>query len=554
MPKQFFNIPLPNHEGLIEVQQYLKTELPEATFQDPETFHITLVHVEDSGDKDLSAIEIPYVPIFGVGGERIRVFNTVDGYAVTLAIEPTAQLIHLQALLFNKMRAMGIAVSTHSWAGLFKPHVTLARTPIESSWVDIPAMVHFQIDRFVLTAEGFEELASFPLAATTAMGEAVQEMAAIRDTLVVGEFKGSRPVVKTFPDVDIAALTAGDDDPNGGFVTLPIAKDNVVSDSKRFYSAEWVREFEKWVYEKRPIGIKGHLRDQDRSTEFPTPSIYWVGTAKVGEYLWGKGYIPPGEARDMARMKQAQRGKLATSIYGKSKATLDKQRGVWIMSTDVSGLEQIDLAPDTRAGIPELAVVPQLTKEMTGADEAPEMESENPMDKLTVIQELTADDARLLPEVVVNAIRQPAVETVQAQIAEFAKTLAVEPDAVSKRIQELIDIEGKYETVQKEQLQNLIVSTVSEFVCADVKTETDSVKAVRQTVVELVKGRNPEDEDGIKAAVKEVSEMAHVKTMIETAVVSEMGGNLRRTVKPAGSTEGKKSKYLKPRPEKAKAS
>ena len=49
MAKFFFTIPLPNHVGLIEAQQYLRSKLPEgATFVDPGDFHMTLLFIEDA--------------------------------------------------------------------------------------------------------------------------------------------------------------------------------------------------------------------------------------------------------------------------------------------------------------------------------------------------------------------------------------------------------------------------------------------------------------------------------------------------------------------------
>lgn len=553
MPKQFFNIPLPQHEGLVELQAYLRTELKEATFQDPDTFHITLVHVEETGEADLSSIEIPYAPIFGVGGDYLRVFSTPEGYAVTLEILPVPQLIYLQAWLFYKVRAMGLDVSTLSWPGLWKPHVTLARTMVEPPFLSVPTMVHFEVDNFVLTADGYEEVARFPLAQTTAAGEAVREMAAIRDSMVVTEFKGSYPTIKEFPDVDIEALTEGDKDQKGGFVVLKIAKDDATSRNKRFYSKDFVRELEKWVFENRPIGIQGHLKDEDRGSEYPTPSIYWIGTAKVGDTLWAKGYIPPGETREMVKNLMATNGKIATSIYGNAAMTWDAQRGVWNVSSDLSNLEQIDLAPPTRAGIPELAVVPQLSKEISEmADDDPSpTEDENPMNKLQVIQELQATDARLLPEVVVNAVTEAAVKPLQTQIAEIAKGLSVEPDGIAAKIVELVGIAEKHETVRQQQLETLIVSTVAEMVYPDAETVTDLMKSARQMVVEQVKSRQPADEAAIKEAVKTVSEMEHNAAIIKAGVVKEMGPSLKRQPKPTSGSD-KKSPYMKARPQSAK--
>ena len=52
MAKFFFTIPLPNHAGLIEAQQYLRSKLPEgATFVDPGDFHMTVYEKKIHGVK-----------------------------------------------------------------------------------------------------------------------------------------------------------------------------------------------------------------------------------------------------------------------------------------------------------------------------------------------------------------------------------------------------------------------------------------------------------------------------------------------------------------------
>lgn len=560
MPAQFFNIPLPQQGGLVELQAFLKKELPAADFQDPANFHITLVHVENPGEVDLSTVDVPFVPIFGVGGDFIRVFKTQDhanrhSYAVTLAINPVPQLVHLQALLFNQCRAMGLEVSSYSYPGLYKPHVTLARAMTEPPFLDLPTMVHLQADRFVLTSEGvnqdgsYKEVVSFPLAQSTVLGEAISEMATLRDNVILSEFSGSYPTVKIFEDVDIAALTAGDDDPDGGFVTLKIAKDNSTSDKNMFYSSEWVKELQKWVHEMRPIGIQGHLSDEERSTKFPNPNVYWVGTAKVGDTLWGKAYVPIGETRDMIRRTRAIRGKIATSIYGKGHMTWDANHKRWNMLPNLSLLEQIDLAPATRVGIPELAVVPILSKELKEmADNAPpQLEDESPMDKMQVIQEMTAADVKFLPEAVVNAITTPAVEAVQTQIAEIAKSLKVEPEAIKEKVKTLLEMEVKFAKAEEDRIKTLITSTVAEMVAPDAKTLTDGILDAREMVVELVTAREPKDDDAVKATVKEVTESESVQRRIKVLTTSEMGGNLRRQTKPTeGATRG--NKFLKKTP------
>lgn len=556
MPKQFFIIPLANDAGLVELQTYLKGVLPEGTvFLDPATFHITLVVIEEMGEADLSSIDVPQnLPVFGLGGDMLTEFDTPDGWAVVLDISRTPQLTYLQAALFYELQARGVEVSGHSWPGLYRPHVTLAYSPTEPGWIGTPNALHFRVDHFALSAEGYEEVASWSLGAVsaeTAIGE--MQRVPVNDVLVVGEFRGSYPVVNTFADVDIEALTSGDDEPL--FVTLPIGKDNAVSKNGRFYSREFVNALEKWVYELRPTGIQGHPDPAKLDTEFQTPSLFWVGTARVGEMLWGKAYVPPGETRETIRRTRATKGRLATSIYGypgENGVTWDAQRGVYHIDPAGFKLLEIDLAPAGRAGVPDLEVVPQLTSEMTLTRRQENTErddmggqNDNPTNRLQVISELTDDDVRLLPENVRQAIIANS-EPVKI-IGEMASALGVEgtdTHAVLTAVKELVK---EQEAVRRERLGAAIDKAVAEAVMPNAKQITDRVKAARATVAELVRVRQPSGPDDVAAVVAEIVEQPHVKTLVESLVVSEMGPSQGRHAARQG--EGSGESYLKPLPE-----
>src|SRR5690606_5940640 len=129
----------------------------------------------------------------------------------------------------------------------------------------------------------------------------------------------------------------------------------------------------------------------------------WVGAARDGDTLWGKAYVVPGPVRERIARYKAQGKAIATSIDAFAEGVFDTAINAYRMVAETLRLNQIDIAPADRAGIPDLAAVPLLTTEMEDAP-APETEQEPEMDRLQVINEMTPDDARLLPESVRQAI------------------------------------------------------------------------------------------------------------------------------------------------------
>lgn len=345
------------------------------------------------------------------------------------------------------------------------------------------------------------------------------------DVMIVWELRGSYPDISTFEGIDIAELTKGDDSPV--FLTLPIGEVNSKSGNGRYYDDKWLAELERQVKANRPIGIMGHLREEDLGTQFPTEAIHWVGTQRVNEILWGKGYVPPGEARERVRRYKATNKNLATSIFAKAQGVWDAGVNAYRMAADSMQLHQIDIGPADRVGIPSLARVPVLTAEMQ--TESEEIEGESPMDKLTVINEMTAEDARLLPKTVQDAI----IATVPAApeiglVSELCAALGTEPDKLTALITEM---QAKQQADAKTAVDNHITQLVND----GIKIET-----VRGIVTELVTSRHPATIDEAATAYGAVVEMESVKQLLATAVKAEMGPNHQTPAQPANG----QSKYF----------
>lgn len=328
-----------------------------------------------------------------------------------------------------------------------------------------------------------------------------------RDVAVVWELRGSYPQdIPHFVDIDIAELTSGDESPF--FLTIPIGEANVKSGNGRYYDEAWLQELERQVVVNRPIGIMGHLKEGEM--EFPPEAIHWVGVKRIGEMLWGKGYIPPGEARERIRRYKATNKKIATSIYAKARGVYDKAVDALRMAADSMQLHQIDIGPVDRVGIPSLGMVPFITAEMTNNNQ-----ETNTMDKLTVINEMTADDARLLPD----TVRQAVIATVQtppevAMVSELRAELGGG---------DMLAVVKELKQAREASRQTAVNGRITELV-----TEGIKVESLRPLVVELVQAKAPDTVEAVEAVYKTVVESAAVTEMLKTHV-SQAGGPPLRT-------------------------
>jgi hypothetical protein len=328
------------------------------------------------------------------------------------------------------------------------------------------------------------------------------------DILIIQEMRGGFPDVPFFADVDIAELTKGDDD--ALFLTIPIGKANVTSENKRFYDEAWLQELERQVIANRPIGIMGHLSDDEMSTKFPDEAVFWVGVQRVGELLWGKGYIPKASAaRDRIRRYKSANKALATSIFATAEGIWNAARGAMDMLAETLKLQQIDIVPADRAGIPALAAIPMLTAEMNAAQSVQQGEIE--MSKADVIKELS------------NAVVPPIAGWQGAQAQPEAQPVA--EDSSTQAIREMLGVDGNVDLVKlfremHEQTQTLtaISTRISECVATGVKFE-----AARPVVTELVKARNPQTVESVAGICQQVLDTPAVKEMLAGLLAGAAG-------------------------------
>lgn len=307
--------------------------------------------------------------------------------------------------------------------------------------------------------------------------EYVTEMnSRVYDAMAVWEFKGKFPNVPISPKVNLDELTAGDKEPF--FVTLPIAQVNTVSNNRRFYGEDVVNAFERIVNEELPGALMGHLPPDEANHAFPTEAAYWVGAKRLGEFLWGKAYVPPGEARERIRRYKALGKKLATSIDATLKGTWDSTLGAMRMLAEDAKLHSIDFAPVERAGIPSLGIVPIVTREMCADCDAKGDDAK--MDKVvTELRSLLGEDADLVAKV--------------KELVEYR--LTAEREAINRRIHELVAN----------------------------KENGVAVEALRPLVIQLVETRDPKTVEEVDAAFAEIMASPEVKAALESYVTTTMG-------------------------------
>lgn len=342
----------------------------------------------------------------------------------------------------------------------------------------------------------------------------------------LSDFRGKFEDVPIAEGVDMEGIRQRDADPM--FVNLPIAEIGAISGNGLLYDEALVNSIEEQINAKRPGGIFGHLKEEDRSTSFPLPAGLWVGAKRVGQTLWAKSYIPPSAARDYVQNLKAVGGEIATSIYGRGKR-VEVRSGVH--RRENFKLESLDFAPPSRAAL-GMGAIPHLTSEM-------EQEQEPIMaDKAQVIAELTAADipANLRDAIVAEASKQDETQTT---IAELTNTVKAKDEAIAELTQAV-------EEMRRERVNSAIAGKVAELTDWQVKDEAgkEKLKSLRDMLTRQIVTRLGDDLAAERVAeiasaawedIKPIAEMVRDALAGPSAVVSS---RVRETngVKPLEDT------------------
>jgi hypothetical protein len=176
------------------------------------------------------------------------------------------------------------------------------------------------------------------------------------------------PEVPFAPGVNVAALTAGDENPL--FVTRPLAILNAVSNNSLKYDQPLFDSIYHQVVSKKPAARRGHVPDGHEGWEFPPDVGLWVGALPWRGTLLGKCYILPDTGFDtMVRKREAAGTGLSNSVWGKGRYSANADGTL----SCVLNLETIDFAPEERASLQPLGGKFEITSEM-GVSEMSDLE------------------------------------------------------------------------------------------------------------------------------------------------------------------------------------
>lgn len=102
-----------------------------AEWQEPDTYHCTLVFATGAPESDVTLLPDVTLPI-ELEVEAIDQFETDDGYAIHLRLNLTPELAAMQKAVYEAFVAQGLELSPHSIPEDFHPHITLcySTTPL----------------------------------------------------------------------------------------------------------------------------------------------------------------------------------------------------------------------------------------------------------------------------------------------------------------------------------------------------------------------------------------------------------------------------------------
>jgi len=235
----------------------------------------------------------------------------------------------------------------------------------------------------------------------------------------ITEFRGDVPNVPVREGVDFNALVNGDEDPF--FLTLEVGRANVVSSNNLLFDDEMVDTIVHQINTRGVEGIMGHLRFEDLDSAYPVSDVHWIGAIRQGDKAWAKGYIPKTAVaqREHFRIIKASNGKAATSIFGL--ARLEQLDGGINKAHDFQ-LEQLDLAPYTRAALPPDSDF-TITKEIKMGDEVTKVSVET--SRIAELEASLAEQASLIAMMEGEALESRVAEVTRTTVAD----LKLEEDA-----------------------------------------------------------------------------------------------------------------------------
>ncbi len=393
--------------------------------------------------------------------------------------------------------------------------------------------------------------------------------------------RGNFPKIETYTGIDTSLLY--ENDPNPFHLTLPIAEVGRVSANSLLYDEYLVQEIENQLANGGLDGIAGHIPEDQASSAFPLPVIYWIGTKREKEVLWAKGYIPPGDLREYVRLKMAQGGTVGTSIYGYSDEVNTNKQGVYTLKG--FKLHSLDVVQSRAAALPlgleqGFAVTAEMAGDvvMEGEMSKPEAVAETAALVAEAQQRVSELESQLTETQQQLTAAQQTLEATQNEVAELRQYAAIVME-IRGRIGDGADVTtifGQYHEMatqlaaqlgvpytdislkveeyhnevaelRRKHLDRAIDDAIAEATAWQVTSENGKrhLAALRTTVRSMVVGQVSESAQAGNV-VKAVMESDTVKALAEAVLAkiagpgAFVGGNGRTEAKPLNSPEAMK--------------
>jgi hypothetical protein len=311
-------------------------------------------------------------------------------------------------------------------------------------------------------------------------------------------------------------------DPDPFHLNLAVAEVGRTSGNGLLYDEMLVSAIERGLAESMD-GINGHIPDSESDSAFPLPVVYWVGSKRVGNTLWAKGYIPPSPMRNHVRMKKAMKGKVGTSIYGIGIREEINHRQWRLLDFT---LEQLDLVQADRAAL-DMRKYPQfVTAEMQkeGGHMPESIVTLN--DVPTEIREQIIAEARLKSDASRVAEMEAQLTEANAKIAELLQygqligtiraTLGVTDD-VSAKVTEMYNTLSALRAILGHDANIEVAVAEMHQSIGEMKRATFE-RAVTDVVAELTNW-NVKTQNG-------QAKLASLRNMLKGAIVSQMGTSM----------------------------
>jgi len=157
-------LPLSNNAQLVAIQNQLKPLLGDGiNYQDPQTFHVTLLYCNDIPDHDLNeiverGIAFDNIPITG---SKLGLFENGDERALHIEVDLHPALTKLQKTIHAHFLDHGYEkeVSAFSQPDSYKPHITLAYLPKNIEMPHMAISLAESVNSFVYARDDYKTFA-----------------------------------------------------------------------------------------------------------------------------------------------------------------------------------------------------------------------------------------------------------------------------------------------------------------------------------------------------------------------------------------------------------